>query len=148
MADTYERLNAERKLLSEEKSSMKRKLDALVQYIEQRKNRYDIFVASMMGRGNSEAIAAGDNSGVSEDDDDDNDDRTSFSLSEHRIKLAREKLELQDVGDELDGRVQKLESNVKAMANTVLLMNATNSCYKAGLTSSYPASQFIITYLV
>ncbi|VVC44037.1 Hypothetical protein CINCED_3A009069 [Cinara cedri] len=131
VADTFERISVERKLLSEEKSSAKRKLDALTQYIEQRKNKYEILTATM---GNSNSICG----------DDGDEDQTSFTLSEHRIRLAQEKLELQDVGDELDERVQKLETNIRAMENTVILMNVTNNCYKAGLTSSHPLSRFSI----
>lgn len=64
-----------------------------------------------------------------------------FSIGEHRIRLAQEKLELQETGDGLDGRVQKLETEIRAMENTLRVLNAANSCYKASLSSVNPASR-------
>lgn len=136
MAVVREQINAEKKQLSDDKSSMKRRLDALTLSIEQRKNKYWILSAAM-GSDNS----ADDNDGG---DDDDDDDRTSFRISEHRIKLTREKLELQETGDRLDERVQKMETEIRAMENTLHVLNASNNCYKSSLSSVNPASRYII----
>lgn len=128
----YERINFEKKTLSDEKSSVKRKLDALVQYIEQRKNRYEILSVTLGGTGD------GDDS----DDRERDYDRSSFTISQHRIKLTREKLELQDTGDRLDERVQKLETEIRAMENTLHVLNASNDCYKSNLCYVNPQSKF------
>lgn len=120
VAAIREHMNAEKKLLLEEKSSVKRELDATMQRIEQRRNRYEILLATVPGTT-------------------ENDDR-SFSISEHRIRVTQEKLELQDTGDQLDERVQKLENEIRAMENTLHVLNATNSCYKSNLSSVNPAS--------
>lgn len=131
MAAIYERLKSQKKTLTDEKSSVKRKLDALDQFIEQRKNRYEILSATLGG--------SGDDGGG---DDERDYDRSSFTISEHRIRLAREKLELQDTGDRLDDRVQKLETEIRAMENTLHVLNASNDCYKSHLSYVNPQSQF------
>lgn len=117
------RINTEKKLLAEEKSAAKRKLDALVQCIEHRRNRYRMMLAAM-------GTLVDDGGGGGDE----------FSIGEHRIRLAQEKLELQETGDGLDGRVQKLETEIRAMENTLRVLNAANSCYKTSLSSVNPAS--------
>jgi len=132
VANNYERINAEKKLLLEEKSSLKRKLNAVCQYIEQRRNKYQILSATLGG--NKKQCDGGGG------DDDDDDNKLTVTISEHRIRMAQERLELQDTGDRLDERVQKLEAEVRVMENTLHVMNASNSCYKSGLSSVDPAS--------
>jgi len=134
----YKRINEEKKILSDEKSTMKRKLDSLVQYIEQRKAKHQILV-STMGGPSSPATANDDG----DDCDGADEDVSSFRISEHRIRVAQEKLELQETGDRLDERVQKLETEIRAMENTLHVLNANNSCYKSGMSSVNPASRFI-----
>ncbi|VVC43706.1 Hypothetical protein CINCED_3A017141 [Cinara cedri] len=128
VAAIYEQINFEKKTLSDEKSLVKRKLDALVQYIEQRKNRYEILLVTLGGSGDG-------------GDEERDDVKSSFTISEHRIRLAREKLELQDTGDRLDERVQKLETEIRAMENTLHVLNASNDCYKSSLCSVNPQSE-------
>ncbi|XP_025423908.1 coiled-coil domain-containing protein 39-like isoform X2 [Sipha flava] len=128
LASFYEQMKAEKKILLEEMSSAKRNLDALVQHIEQRRNKYQILLTSV---------------GMTDDDKDDceyDDDQSFFTISEHRIRVLQEKLELQDIGDTLDESVQNLESEIRAMENTLHVMSASNSCYKANLSSVNPAS--------
>jgi len=139
VANNYERINAEKKLLLDEKSSVKRKLNTLIQYIEQRRNRYQILSATLGGNSADGTVDKG--RGGNDNDDDDDDDKLSVTISEHRIRMARERLELQDTGDRLDERVQKLETEVRAMENTLHVMNVSNSCYKSGLSSVDPTSQ-------
>lgn len=143
LAAIHEQINSERKMLLDEKSSVKRRLDNLIQCIEQRKNKYSIISATL---GSAER-----NSSCSGDDDGDGDgveDRSSFKISEHRIRLTREKLELQEVGDKLDERVQKMETEIRAMENTLHVLNASNSCYKSSLSSVNPASRLTWNRLV
>lgn len=133
----YKRINEEKKILSDEKSTMKRKLDSLVQYIEQRKAKHQILVSTMGGPSSSATVDDGD-----DDCDGADEDVSSFRISEHRIRVAQEKLELQETGDRLDERVQKLETEIRAMENTLHVLNANNSCYKSGMSSVNPASRF------
>lgn len=121
--------------MSDERSSVKRKMDSLIQYIEQRKNKYQILSATI---GVNTSVDGDDNDG----DDDGDHDRSLFTISGHRIQVAREKLELQETGDRLDERVQKLEIEIRAMENTLHVLNASNSCYKSSLSSVNPASRF------
>ncbi|XP_026819655.1 coiled-coil domain-containing protein 39-like [Rhopalosiphum maidis] len=136
LAEMYKRISEEKKLLSDEKSTMKRKLDSLVQYIEQRKTKHQILLSTM--RGPSSPATADDGDG---DCDDEDEDLSSFRISEHRIRVAQEKLELQETGDRLDERVQKLETEIRAMENTLHVLNANNNCYKSGMSSVNPASE-------
>lgn len=132
LAKVNEQINMEKKQLLEEKSLMKRKLDTLVQYIEQRRNKYQILMATMGTREDGDDASA----------DDDGGDESAFAISKYRIRLTQEKLELQDTGDKLDERVQKLETEIRAMESTLHVLNASNSCYKSSLSSVNPASQF------
>jgi len=139
VAEIYKRISDEKKMLSDEKSTIKRKLDSIVQYIEQRKTKHQILLSTMGGPSSRPTI---DGSG-GDDCDGDDEDLTSFRMSEHRIRVAQEKLELQETGDRLDERVQKLEMEIRAMENTLHVLNANNSCYKSGMSSVNPASRFI-----
>lgn len=137
VAAIRERINAEKKIFTDEKSQVKRKLDAVIQNIEQRKNKYQILLATM---------------GTTADGDDDRSDcnaneehdHAAFKISEYKIRMSQEKLELQETGDKLDERVQKLETEIRAMENTLHVLNASNSCYKSSLSSVNPASWSIL----
>lgn len=129
LAKVNEQINAEKKKLLEEKSSMKRKLDTLVQYIEQRRNKYQILMATMGSEVESDVTNGNKD-----------DDESSFVISKHRIKMTQEKLELQETGDKLDERVQKLEIEIRAMESTLHVLNTSNKCYKSSLSSVNPAS--------
>ncbi|XP_022180530.1 coiled-coil domain-containing protein 39-like isoform X1 [Myzus persicae] len=137
VAEIYKRISDEKKLLLDEKSTIKRKLDSMVQYIEQRKTKHQILLSTM---GGPSARTTVDGSG---DDDCDgvDEDISSFRMSEHRIRVAQEKLELQETGDRLDERVQKLETEIRAMENTLHVLNANNHCYKSGMSSVNPESE-------
>ncbi|XP_050529073.1 coiled-coil domain-containing protein 39-like isoform X2 [Daktulosphaira vitifoliae] len=111
-----ERLNGEKKILMDDKSLNKRQLDFVIQKINQKQNKYDILLASI-----------GTNS-------------HSFTISEYHIRISQEKLELQEIGDDLDNRVQKLENEVRAMENTLHVLNTTNRCYKTSLSYMDPES--------
>lgn len=132
----YKQISNDKKLLSDEKSTVKRKLDSLVQYIEQRQTKYQILLLTMGGASSSATVDSGGGENVDSADE----DLSSFRMSEHRIRAAREKLELQEIGDRLDERVQKLETEIRAMENTLHVLNANNSCYKSGMSSVNPAS--------
>lgn len=130
LAKVNEQIHAEKKKLLEEKSSLKRKLDTLVQYIEQRRNKYQILMATLGTEVDSDVLSIGNK----------DDDESSFVISKHRIKMTQEKLELQETGDKLDERVQKLETEIRAMESTLHVLNASNNCYKSSLSSVNPAS--------
>lgn len=138
MAEIYKQISDEKKLLLDEKSTVKRKLDSIIQYIEQRKTKHQILLSTMGGPSSRVTV---DGSG-DEDCNGADEDLSSFKMSEHRIRVAQEKLELQEIGDRLDERVQKLETEIRAMENTLHVLNANNSCYKSGMSSVNPASWF------
>jgi chromosome segregation ATPase len=58
------------------------------------------------------------------------------STTYYVIKAAQEREELQRRGDELDSKIQKSEREIKALENTLKLMNARNTNYRASLTKA------------
>lgn len=46
------------------------------------------------------------------------------------IKAAQEKEELQREGDELDAKIKKAEKELRALENTLELVNSNNESYK------------------
>lgn len=125
MEATQARINAEKKTVLGKKSTARRRLASVVQSIEARRGRYRCMLAAM-------GTASADGDVV---------DESAFSAVEHRIRLAREKLELREAADRLDERVRKLEAETVAMENTLHSLHAVNDCYASSLSSVNPISE-------
>nr|CAD7198868.1 unnamed protein product [Timema douglasi] len=54
-------------------------------------------------------------------------------ITERNLKSAQEKYMLQEEGDALDSKIRRAEKEIKAMENTLVVVNATNDTYKKSL---------------
>ncbi|XP_024083675.1 coiled-coil domain-containing protein 39 isoform X2 [Cimex lectularius] len=55
------------------------------------------------------------------------------SVSYFKIKLAQEKHQLQEMGDDLEAKINKTEKEIQAMENTLRVVSLTNENYKTNL---------------
>uniref|UniRef100_A0A1B6ELZ2 Coiled-coil domain-containing protein 39 n=1 Tax=Cuerna arida TaxID=1464854 RepID=A0A1B6ELZ2_9HEMI len=104
---------AKKRSLEEEKSELKKALEHLHTRIGQLQKKHDIVMDTL---GKEEG---GDN----------------FSVAHFKIKMAQERHELQQIGDELDSKIKKAENEIPAMENTLRVISAANDCYKRNLDS-------------
>ncbi|KAG8329621.1 Coiled-coil domain-containing protein 39 [Homalodisca vitripennis] len=104
---------AKKRSLEEEKSELKKALEHLHIRIGQLQKKHDIVMDTL---GKEEG---GEN----------------FSVAHFKIKMAQERHELQQIGDELDSKIKKAENEIPAMENTLRVISAANDCYKRNLDS-------------
>ena len=63
------------------------------------------------------------------------------SQAYYLVKAAQEREELQRQGDELDQRIRKGEKEIRALQNTLDMMNSRNHQYRQVLSKSDPSSR-------
>ncbi|XP_053690796.1 coiled-coil domain-containing protein 39 [Sabethes cyaneus] len=99
-----------KKYLHEERAQLKADISERALKIEQLKNRYELSL-DLLGK---------------------NDDGTTVTATQIKIQNAQEKYMLLREGSELNVRILKAEEDLKALENTLKLMNFTNETYKRG----------------
>ena len=63
------------------------------------------------------------------------------------IKAAQEKEELQRVGDELDAKIKKAEKELRALENTLDVVNSNNESHKQNYTKTSEQSKRLDRWL-
>ncbi|XP_038050649.1 coiled-coil domain-containing protein 39-like [Patiria miniata] len=103
-----EMLQAQLKGAEEERGTVSAELHERITKIDKLRKRYEILMVSMAPPEGEE-------------------DR---SQAYYVIRAAQEKEELQRKGDELDAKIRKAEKEIKALENTLRLMNGRNETYR------------------
>ncbi|XP_078482846.1 coiled-coil domain-containing protein 39-like [Ciona intestinalis] len=96
------------KAAEEERQTVNAELHQRTEKIEKLRKRYEILMVSMAPPEGEE----------------------DKSQAYYVIKAAQEKEELQREGDELDARIRKAEKEIRALENTLRLMNSRNETYR------------------
>ncbi|KAL7749405.1 Coiled-coil domain-containing protein 39 [Sorochytrium milnesiophthora] len=105
-------LKAQIKIAEEERHSAAGELRERAARVEKMKRRYEILM-DQFGGGNEE-----------------DEEKTQAS---YIIKAAQEREELQRSGDQLDAKIQKAEKEIKALENTLAMMNGRNDHFRSSL---------------
>jgi len=104
-------LNAQIKSADEERSNISMEVHQRAEKINKLKKKHEIFMVSMKSEDGEEKSAA-----------------------YYVIKAAQEKEELQRKGDNLDAKIRKSEKEIRALENTLKLLNSRNETLRKGFS--------------
>lgn len=71
-------------------------------------------------------------------------DETESTQAYYVIKAAQEKEELQRLGDELDAKIKKAEKELRALENTLDVVNSNNESHKSSYTRTGEQSELVV----
>lgn len=114
-----EMLFSQLKAAEEERQTVNAELHQRMAKIDKLRKRYEILMVSM-------APPEGED---------------EKSQAYYVIKAAQDKEELQREGDELDAKIRKAEKEIRALANTLRLMNSRNETYRKSFNKVTETSQ-------
>lgn len=112
-------LKAQVKCSEEERQKISAELHERISKIEKLRKRYEILMVSMAPPEGEE----------------------EHSQAYYVIKAAQEKEELQRTGDDLDAKIRKAEKEIRALENTLRLMNGRNETYRKSFASVEETSE-------
>lgn len=104
-------LNLKRKHLNEERSTLLADIGERTKHIDVVRARFEL-TSKLMGM---------------------NDDGTLVTATQLKVEAAQEKQMLLDEGNDLNAKVIKAEEDIKAMENTLMLLNNSNDSYRRNL---------------
>lgn len=113
-----EMLNAQVRAVNEERQQISAELHERISKIDKLRKRYEILMVSMAPPEGEE----------------------ERSQAYYVIKAAQEKEEFQREGDDLDARIRKAEKEIRALENTLKLMNNRNETYRKSFNRVTEAS--------
>ncbi|XP_075056680.1 coiled-coil domain-containing protein 39 [Mixophyes fleayi] len=103
-----EMLKSQIRLVDQERQSISSELHERLAKVDKMRKRFEIITIAMMPPEGEE----------------------EKSQAYYIIKAAQEKEELQRVGDEMDAKIRKAEKEIKALENTLKVINSCNSSYR------------------